>query len=210
MKNRNPIIIKEADGIQLLGWATGVIESAMERSVPELTFALLLICGRRWCELLNKKSTFTAIDSEPYACMFLGQLKLKGKSQIGYKIPLLIECSRFLSGIHVLGSKLGDMPATNKEVNQMFEEKLLSWGKESVSYYNFFPQPNAICKVTPHTFRAIYAAFGYHMFDSNVTLCAWYQLVLGHQSLRPRAWITHTSNSRALARRVASGISMLS
>ena len=65
----------------------------------------------------------------------------------------------------------------------MFEEKLLSWGKESVNYYNFCPKTE--CHLQGHSAHVSsdLCRVWFHMFDSNVTLCAWYQLVLGHQSL---------------------------
>lgn len=182
LKNRNPIIVEQGEA--LLEWADCVIRSPEARCVPELAFALLLVSGRRSAELLNGKSSFTTIEGEAHACIFLGQLKLKTNAQVPYKIPLLIECHAFQIGYENLRSKIGNsLPSTNKDVSAMFASILNDWLQEGIKRFSFFPKPNQKTNVTPHTFRAIYAALSYHLFDSDVTFCAWAQQALGHQSL---------------------------
>ena len=78
------------NGVKLLEQARSDINSAAY--ISDIAFSLMLLTGRRQCEILSGNATFEAVEGNPYAAKFTGQAKRKcgvDSSPHVYTIPLL-------------------------------------------------------------------------------------------------------------------------
>ena len=107
VKNR---VKHRVPGAALLAAARATLERAQDVSVPQLALSLMLLTGRRTCELLNGSST---ISSVTLCRSFHGQAKSAGWEQ--YKIPTLSPASRVCTGLRVLRSKQNGVVRDNRE-----------------------------------------------------------------------------------------------
>lgn len=64
-----------APGRELLCSARAIVHSPSDASVPMIALALMVLTGRRTCEVLNGSSSMEPVDDEEYAVRFRGQAK---------------------------------------------------------------------------------------------------------------------------------------
>ena len=140
--------------------------------------ALLLVSGRRECEILNGKSTFETIQGHPNHIRFTGVLKKKEDvfhKQTSFEksvvIPLLCSCDLFMSAFDRLRQrqKPDILCLTNKEVTQRYSSSL------SAAQKTVFPMIEKV-----HHLRQIYAKFVDIMFEHDVSFPLLCMFALSH------------------------------
>ena len=126
-----------------------------------LICALLCVCGRRFTELLNGRSTFEPHPLSEFACIFSGQLKTRKDVDDGptYAIPLLIEFRTFERAVKALRRRVGPTASlTNAQVSARFQPGTSRFlhGRSSGDVEG---GPFAQLPITrPHDFRAFWTA----------------------------------------------------
>ena len=145
--------------------------STPDMPFPRLAIPLLLLSGRRTTELMNGRSSFLPLGRAT-TCFFSGQIKKRGQDGGGYEIPLLCDYSIFVNALAVLRSKQGGEVLDSVECNNRYAQALRA-GVGTVF-------PFAAC---PHTLRAVYASFCYHLYSSEVTFNRAAMRILGHEKL---------------------------
>ena len=144
--------------------------STTEMSYARLAAPLLLLSGRRTGEVLNGISTFTATERATI-CIFDGQLKKRGAAA-PFAIPLLCDVATFTFALNVLRKKQGCARLDAPTVNGRYAKNL------NAALPTLFPiAPNA------HALRAVYAAYAFEMYVSNVTFNRFAMRALGHDEL---------------------------
>jgi integrase len=96
-------------------------------SLLDLALALLLVTGRRTCEVLNLRSSFAEDDDgQKYAMRFDGQAKRRGTAE-AYVVPLLAPLDDVVHALGVLRARqCGDVDATwcNDRVSRKYQSAL--------------------------------------------------------------------------------------
>lgn len=104
----------EVDGKGLLEWAKQQL--TVLESWQNVSIALILTTGRRMSEI-HATGEFEIVDSQNL--MFTGQLKTKGRGDIGsYTIPCLVDSELILEGLNYL---------------KKCEKRVANWDKDTVS-----------------------------------------------------------------------------
>ena len=142
-------------------------QSTPQMSYARLAIPLLLLSGRRCTEILNGKSTF-APTSRPTTCLFTGAIKKRGQST-PFEIPLLCDYQTFAFALCVLHVKQGGEKLDPETTHNRYAKNL--------KLSTLFPIQS------PHQLRAVYAAFVYHLYSSNVTFNRAAMMFLGHEKL---------------------------
>lgn len=181
------------DGNGVLRHATSVVRNASRHGLYDLSLALLLVTGRRTCELLNGRSSFVCASegisdddgvqlvAPEYTLQFTGQLKVrKGmRGEARYAIPTLMPALDVLSAIDVLRAKQKTTSddvrrITNAAVSRKYQSGL---GQRLRSNTEF---ASVRCV---HALRGVYASIAYRMHDWKAwTLPAVVMRILGHVS----------------------------
>lgn len=159
-------VMKRVPGRTLLAHARCILDECGVSCKPlsELVFALLLVTGRRECELLNGRSSLTLEGASPYALTFGGQAKKRrGAPATSYTIPTLAPAADVVRGLRALRS------AQNKGV-MMEERQSRDNAATSRCYQSYLsrhlsstPPWNACPHV--HALRGIYACIATRLFD---------------------------------------------
>lgn len=168
---KNGRMIHITDAGALLALATELLERGTSSyPVPRLVLPLLLVSGRRMCELLNGQSTFDVVDA--HHVVFQGQLKRRDSAN-GYTVPLLCPSALFMRGMALLRARQGDVRhLDNGDVTARYEGQLRA------------ALPSLLgLTIKVHELRALYLAFVYLCFDCDATLPCVSMRVLGHLSL---------------------------
>lgn len=141
-------------------------------SVMELALSLMLLTGRRECEILNGKSVFE-VHTE-YSLTFHGQAKKRGR-ETTYTIPVLHPTARILCALRCLRGLQKGVVLSNRATSLRYQSHL---GRHLASR-----QPWHICKRV-HSLRGIYTCMSSRLFDwgghsdAFVAMC-----ILGHSGL---------------------------
>ena len=109
------------DGRRLLVEARHHVRHAVECPLPELALSLMLLTGRRTCEILNGTSVFCP-DGE-YSMVFTGQAKKK-KVFEPYEIPVLCSSQVLLDAIAILRSKQDHVTLDNRATSRRYQSRL--------------------------------------------------------------------------------------
>jgi hypothetical protein len=141
------------DGRGMLAWARRVVEDVDSRQY-ELMMALLLLTGRRMCEICNGKSALEH-GATPYTVSFTGQAKRKGKGGT-FPIPVLHGATFVMTAIERLRQLQGDIPTTNEAVSSKYASGL-----------RHFLQDHTLLRHTGrvHNLRKIYTCMALRIFD---------------------------------------------
>ena len=143
--------------------------STVEMPFPRLALPLLLLSGRRTSEILNGSSCFLPLRRT--TCLFSGQLKKRGASA-PYEIPLLCDYAVFAHGLAVLRAKQGGVQLTPAAVNARYSTSLN------------LVVPQLLAPVAhAHQLRAVYAAYAFQLYTSDVTFNRAAMRILGHDKL---------------------------
>lgn len=173
-KNRTRTVV---DGRTLFAHARAVVSepSQCRGGIPELTLALMVVTGRRECELLNGRSEFL-VNSE-YSLVFRGQAKKRDDTDTEERlIPCLCQSSVVVACVAHLRARQGHAILTNEATSRRYQS-YLSRHMRSAS-------PWSETKTHVHSLRGIYTCMCQGLFewglhtDAYVAMC-----ILGHTSL---------------------------
>lgn len=173
-KNSKVTVIGDAEG--LLKAARRMLESASEHdSYASLAIPLLLVSGRRECEIFGT-STFEASNNGEMYAEFNGQAKKRGECR-PYVIPLLVEFSVFRKGYDCLKQKQGETVKgfTSTQIGDRCSP-LLHKGLKRTPL-------TQLRRLTVHALRSVYASYVYTLFDCPYTFSRTIMLTHGHETL---------------------------
>jgi hypothetical protein len=162
-----------------------VLSSTTESTFSQIAIPLLLLSGRRSTEVLNGKSSFLPSPSlSTTTCWFTGQIKRRGGADAGYEIPLLCDFNVFAYGISILRAKQRGEQLEAAACNNRYHKML------NAEMTRICPQGK-----TAHALRAMYSAYVYYLYSSNVTFNRAVMQILGHDklevSLSYNSWVLH-------------------
>ena len=165
---------ERVDGRELLRHARLVIETCCDPwSIPELTFALMLVTGRRECEILNGKSTL--VVHTDYSMTFGGQAKKRGCAD-AIVVPVLAPSTRVETALGALRKRQNYVRLSNVETSRRYQSYLSRYIADTSS-------PWRQCRKV-HSLRGCSACMVSQLFEwgshssAFVTMC-----VLGHSGL---------------------------
>lgn len=167
---------ERVNGRALLSHARAVVDDACACvrtvSTMELALALMLLTGRRECEILNGQSTLSMHTA--YSVSFGGQAKKRGAG-VAYVVPVLHDAARVVEAMGRLRDLQEHAVLTNRETSLRYQSHL---GRFLSSH-----SPWSDCKRV-HSLRGVYTCMATRLFDwmdrSNafVTMC-----ILGHSGI---------------------------
>ena len=170
-KQATTIII--SDGAAMLNAAQTILQSP-NSTLEELSIALLIVTGRRQCELMNGKSHFTPAV-HPFACVFDGQIKVRYPNvALPYVIPLLAPSAVVRGAIDRLRQLQGDevVGLDNEAVTQKYHYGL------TCALKRIFPGMTNV-----HKLRALYANYVFTLYTASGTFNDCCMRVLGHSEI---------------------------
>lgn len=171
VKNKVPC---EVDAKTLLEVARRIIRSPKEYDIAMLSLALLLVTGRRSCEVLSGKSTFSRVLNERYHLHFLGQAKARG-NRGGVIIPILEDVDAVLSAYEDLRRRQSFAVIERNEASRRYQSLL------SRSLHDNAPWSQ--CQKV-HGLRGIYTCISLKLFSWKEADAYVAMKILGHVSLK--------------------------
>jgi len=195
LKNRRQVII---DGRALLKAARGILIDR-EARLLELALALMLLTGRRTCETLNGRSTFSLAG--PFALHFTGQAKRRGADdRDGMLIPTLAPAHQVVQGFARLRELQSSVTLTNLATSRRYQTGL----------HNLLREGEVWCPRV-HALRGLYARMAIGLFDWNGATDAYVAMcILGHSGLNESLAYTPFSLGHAFAQEPHLGLGALS
>lgn len=149
-KNRKRVRV---DGRALLCEARAVVDDCERRPTPVLAMALMLLLGRRTCELLNGRSRFERVG--PHTLVFGGQAKRRGAAG-AYRIPVLHDADALLAGVAALRRACRHAELDNRGTSRRYQ----SWLSRALAGDPVWAQCGRI-----HALRGLYACMCVRLFD---------------------------------------------
>ena len=200
-KNR---VRHRAPGRDLLCSARAVVHNPSEASVPMIALSLMLLTGRRTCEVMNGSSTMEPIDGETHAVRFRGQAKKRDAAsetlekqeteeeeekytENGYRgadgvmsggivIVTLAPAREILSTLEVLRKKQKHVVRDNRSTSSRYQSEL---GRHLRRAWPW----SAVDHV--HALRGLYACMALRLFDWGEAADAYVaKQLLGHTRLQ--------------------------
>lgn len=166
--------VRDVDGRSLLAAARGIVAGSDGASVTTLALALMVLTGRRTCEVLNGRSGVEAVGE--HTVRFVGQAKRRRADEEGYVVPTLCPAADVVATLDVLRAKQGHCQLTNRQTSRRYQsalhQKLVEWSG---------PWTQCGCV---HGLRGAYACMALRLFEwgsrspAYVTMC-----ILGHVGL---------------------------
>ena len=175
-KNRTRTVV---NGRVLLAHARTVVTRPEEcrGGIPELALALMVVTGRRECELLNGRSEF--VPHSEYSLMFRGQAKKRddGMTETEERIvPCLCPSSLVVACVAHLRSRQGHVTSTNEETSRRYQSYLSRHMRSTT--------PWSETRTHAHSLRGIYTCMSHALFDWGLHTDAYVAMcILGHTSL---------------------------
>jgi integrase len=161
------------NGRELLSVSRQVIEKCTEYNLVSVTFALMLMTGRRTCEILNGASKFE--EKGQYSLEFTGVAKRRGCNPI-LVIPVLTKSNHILAALKHVRTLQKNVSLSNREVSAKYQS-LLSRNLCSQS-------PWKQC-VRVHGLRGVYVCMALRLFDWDDASDAYVAMcILGHTGLQ--------------------------
>lgn len=193
-KNRK---CRRVDGAAVLAHARDVVRNAPKHGVFALALGLMLVTGRRTCEVLNGRSCFSRADAaSEYALRFVGQAKRRREDEEGYVVALLAPVDEVLAAVAVLRAKQDHAVLSNRDASRRYQSGLGRALRACAAL-----QPCA--KV--HALRGLYACLAVRLFDWGDASPAFVAMhLLGHAGLQESLVYTsfHLDASDAMPARV--------
>ena len=175
-KNRTRTVV---DGRALLAHARSIVARPAECAggIPELTLSLMLVTGRRECELLNGQSVLT--PHAPHALLFVGQAK-KRDHGVAHReervVPCLAPATEVVECLRHLRARQRHVAASNVVTSRRYQSSL-SRHMRSVS-------PWRETHTHVHSLRGIYTCMAHALFDWGLHTDAYVAMcILGHACL---------------------------
>lgn len=163
------------DGVTLLAKARYILDRCCEYRLSTVAFALMLVTGRRTCEIMNGRSTFERIEGETFAIRFGGVAKRRGRF-VTIDIPILSPVDTVLLALEHLRCRQKKITLSNKEVSRRYQ----SLFARDLSACDDWRQCRRV-----HGLRGIYVCMSLKLFiwsgdpaDAYVAMC-----ILGHTGL---------------------------
>lgn len=171
-RNKRKIVVENAS--DMLKTYMDILKNGSSSNIKEI-IALLLVSGRRECEILNGKSTFDKVDGFPYHSYFRGVLKKKGFEDNQILIPLLCPFELFNDAFQRMrkSQQKDILNMTNKQISNRYCSQLNKAQKK------WFPM-----LTKPHDLRGVYAKFVDNLFSHNVSFPMVCMYSLGHDVLQ--------------------------
>lgn len=145
---------------------------------PTLVLALMLLTGRRTCELVNGRSSFE--ERGEYAIEFVGQAK-KRHAAHGYVVPCLHPAKAVVEAMDRLRGWVVPPPTRDGvTLNQASSQKYQSWLRRTLLAHDALS-----CVGKVHGLRGVYARMTYRLFDWEGDYTEAYVVmnILGHADL---------------------------
>ena len=155
-KNRTRTVV---DGRALLAHARSIVARPAECAggIPELTLSLMLVTGRRECELLNGQSVLT--PHAPHALLFVGQAK-KRDHGVAHReervVPCLAPATEVVECLRHLRARQRHVAASNVVTSRRYQ----SWLSRALAGDPVWAQCGRI-----HALRGLYACMCVRLFD---------------------------------------------
>lgn len=145
---------------------------------PNLILAIMLLTGRRTCEIVNGESLFR-VGGE-YSLEFTGQAKKRCRAR-GYVVPCLHPTGAIIRAISRL--REWTAPPVVREgltLNQSVSQKYQSWLRRSMLKHDVLAQAGKV-----HALRGLYARMAYRLFDWEDDFSEAYVVmhILGHSDI---------------------------
>lgn len=167
---QNELLIKIKEHQSLVELATELLSSD---SYLRVSLGLMLVSGRRSIEIL-KTACFEPVQRKKFEVVFCGQVKLKERKEVPYKIPLLAPATTVIKALQFVRSQRPEFSQlTDKELNSKCAKNL-----------------NDLCKLlfsewlgndcSPHDLRKAYAAITYYNAGKKGSFKTFASNVLGH------------------------------
>ena len=151
-KNREGVRV---DGRALLAYARDVVARPQARSLPTLAFALMLVTGRRTCEVLNGHSC--VVPDGEYFVRFVGQAKRRTAPDTPLRVPVLERADVVAAALAALRRMQGDgVRLTNQQTTRRYQSLL----SRSLAADDVWRPCRRV-----HGLRAIYASMALRLFD---------------------------------------------
>lgn len=150
-KNRRGVRV---DGRALLAHARAVVARPKGASLPTLATALMLLTGRRTCEILNGHSTLTP-DGDHFV-WFRGQAKRRRGGGAPMRIPVLAGADVLVTALSALRDAQRGVQLTNEQTTRRYQSLL---GRTLLAD-PIWQQCRRV-----HGLRAVYASMALRLFD---------------------------------------------
>ena len=134
------------------------VHSETRRANLRTVLAVMLLIGRRTCEVLNDESIFEPIG--PYEMLFTGQAKQH--SQRTYAIPVLDDAKRLSEVVRILHTQVLRTPQTLRpdiSKNKLMSQRYQSILRRTLLAHDVLSQVGKL-----HSLRGIYACMCYRLF----------------------------------------------
>jgi hypothetical protein len=172
-KNRVRVVVS---GRTLLAHARDVVTEG-RGGIPELTLSLMLLTGRRECELLNGRSTF--VPHTLHSLVFEGQAKKRDEGvevRDRRLIPCLCSSETICRCVGVLRARQRHVLLSNEKTSRRYQS--------SLSHHMRTVSPWQETKTHVHSLRGIYTSMTHSLFDWGMHTNAFVSMcILGHTSL---------------------------
>lgn len=144
---------RRVDGAALLRAARDALQCST--TTCTLALALMLVTGRRTCEILNGASVFSLLAGHTYALVFAGQAKRKG-NQRPYVVPVLVPGVEVVAAWTRLRRLQGEEEMDNRTCSRRYQS-LLSRNLSNDDVWS------ACGRV--HGLRGVYVGLALRLFD---------------------------------------------
>ena len=156
-KNRK---VRRVDGRGILKACREEVESVVSgdrEASPLLVLSLMLLTGRRTCEIVNGKSSFLAMGE--YGLLFSGQAKRRNEGE-SYVVPCLLRASTVVAAFEKIKRWLSPAPETSgMTMNQASSQKYQSWLRRWLLSHPVLCQAGTV-----HSLRGLYARMTFRLF----------------------------------------------
>lgn len=175
-KNRTRTVV---DGRALLAHARAVVAHPREcrGGIPELTLALMVVTGRRECELLNGRSEF--VPHSEYSLVFRGQAKKRDEGVLDTEerlIPCLCPAPDVVACVAHLRARQGHATLSNEVTSRRYQSFLSRHMRSALPWRD--------TQTHVHSLRGIYTCMCQGLFDWGLHTDAYVAMcILGHTSL---------------------------
>ena len=163
-KNRR---LRRVDGRALLAAARAAADRPAEAEPCVLALSLLLLCGRRTCELVSARSEL--LPEGDFAMRFTGQAK-RGGGAAAYTVPVLHRAGAIAEAVRVLRARLAAAPPPEEEdadarrrqltEHQANSRRFQSWFGRALGAHAVFGQAGRV-----HALRGVYACMCARLFE---------------------------------------------
>lgn len=172
LKNQRKVRV---NGCEMLDHARSILRGCAEQRFSDVALALMLVTGRRTCEVLNGRSVFERVNGETHALRFQGMAKRRGRGEV-IEIPILAHVDDVLRSVDEIRLRQKKRTLANRETSRRYQSLL---GREFTSSTVWTSARR------PHGLRGVYACMALQLFrwegdpaDAYVAMC-----ILGHTGL---------------------------